>query len=251
MQAYKTLSDFAKILSLFNSLEVESLSVVEISRILSMTPSKASRMLATSEREGLIERNAETGKYHLGVFFFELGLVSAYHFPLRKIVRPHLEQMAVETNMTASCAILKSNRVIVIDRVQAFKAELLTHRIGVNLPIHSTATGKILLAYCSEKEQEELLNKTDLARFTDATVVNLELIKEGLKLCRQNGYSTDRGETHQDFYCIAAPIRSSSGKVAAAINLMGERRRTSFEDLLEYVGYIKEKALFISRQLGY
>jgi DNA-binding IclR family transcriptional regulator len=251
MQSYKTLKDFSKILALFNDLEVEALGVTEISKSLQMTPSKVSRMLGTLEREGLFERHAKTGKYQLGVFFFELGLVSAYHFPLHKIVRPHLEQMAEETKLTASCAMLKNNRVIIIDRVQAFKAELLTHSIGLNLPIHSTATGKILLAYCSEAEQEEILYSKDLIRFTDTTAVEPELIKKNLKIFRQNGYATDKGETHQDFSCIAAPVWNSAGKVIAAINLMGEKRQARLETLLEYADYLKQKALFISRQLGY
>lgn len=251
VQPYKTLKDFADVLMLFNDLEVEALGVTEISRSLQMTPSKVSRMLRTLEREGLFERDSKTGKYRLGVLFFEIGLVSAYHFPLHKIIRPHLEEMAVETELTASCAILKKNRVIVIDRVQALKVELLAHRIGLNLPIHSTATGKILLAYRSEEEQDEILRSTDLVRFTNATVVESELIKENLRSFRQNGYATDKGETHQNFNCIAAPIWNSAGKVVAAINLMGERSQMSLETLLERADYLKQKAHFISRQLGY
>jgi len=250
-QGYKTLKDLAKITSLFNTLQIEERSVTEISKSLGMLPSKVSRMLRTLETEGFFERNAETGKYRLGVGFFELGMVYAFNFPLRKIIRPHIEQMAKELNLTASCGILKNCEVVVIDRVQNLNIDLLAYRIGLNLPIHSTSVGKVLLAYLSEQEQDGILQSVNLVKFTDATVVDQKLIKEKLRLVKQRGYATDEGETHEDLNCIAVPIRNGGGKVIAAINLTGEKSCTDAEKLFQYADYLKERALFISRQLGY
>ena len=250
-QGYKTLKDLARIVSLFNSFQVEERSVTEISRALGMLPSKVSRMLKTLEREGFFEKNLETGKYRLGIAFFELGMVCAFNFPLRKIIRPHIEQMAKELNLTASCAILRNSRVVVIDRVQNLNIDLLAYRIGLNLPIHSTSVGKVLLAYLSEEEQDRILQSVNLVKFTDATVVDQKLIKQKLRLVRERGYATDQEETHQDLNCIAAPIRNGNGQVIAAINLTDEKSRTSAQKFFQIASYLKERALFVSRQLGY
>ena len=88
-QGYKTLKDLARIISLFNTFQVEERSVTEISKALGMLPSKVSRMIRTLESEGFFERNLETGKYRLGIEFFELGMVYIFNFPLRKIVATH------------------------------------------------------------------------------------------------------------------------------------------------------------------
>ena len=250
-QGYKTLKDLAKIVSLFNTFQVEERSVTEISKTLGMLPSKISRMLRTLEAEGFFERNLETGKYRLGIEFFELGMVYIFNFPLRKILRPHIEQMAKELNLTASWAILNNSRVIVVDRVQNLNIDLLTYRIGLNLPIHSTSLGKILLAYLPEEEQNRILKSINLTKFTNKNIIDENLIKENLNLIRERGYATDEGETHEDLNCIAAPIRNGNGEVIAAINLMDEKQRTSAEKLFGLTDYLKEKALFISRQLGY
>jgi DNA-binding IclR family transcriptional regulator len=250
-QNYRTLKDFLNILSLFNNLQTEDLSVSEISRALGISVSKVSRMLSTLQGEEFFERSSATGKYRLGVGFFELGVVFAFHYPLRKIIRPHTEQMAKELNLTVSWAILKNSKVIVMDRIQNFNIDLLTHRIGLNLPIHSTSLGKVLLAYLPEEEQDRILECADLIKFNDATVTDRSLIKEGLKLVRERGYAVDEGETHADLNCIAAPIRNGSGNVVAGINLMDERSRTRAEKLFQFADYLKEKALFISRQLGF
>lgn len=251
MQEYKTLKDFLKILKLFNDLKTEEIGVADIAKALKMSPSKVSRMLATVETEGLFEKRQSNGKYRLGILFFELGVLYAYHHPLRKIVRPHLEQMAEEIKLTVSWAILKKNRVIVLDRIQNLPIDALAYRVGLNLPIHTTSVGKILLAHLSEEEQDRVLKSIELVKAADASVTDPKLIKERLKRYRETGFSTDEEETYKGVNCIAVPIINGEGKVIAAISLMEESSRTSRENLLGRVGYLKEKALFISRQLGF
>jgi IclR family transcriptional regulator, KDG regulon repressor len=251
MQEYKTLRDLSKILLLFDTFQFDERSVTEISKHLNMLPSKVSRILATIEKDGFLERNPQTNKYRLGIRFFELGMVCIFHFPLRKIIRPHVEQIARELGLTSSWAVLRSSRVIVVDRFQNMNIDSLTYRIGLNIPLHSTSIGKILLAYLPEEEQARILQSCDLLKFTDATCIDKELIKKHLEIVKRRGYSTDEGETHPDLNCIGAPIRDDRGDVIAAINVMDEKSRTSLEKLLQLIPYLQEKALFISRQLGY
>jgi DNA-binding IclR family transcriptional regulator len=251
MQEYKTIKDFARILSLFNKLETEEMSVAEISKMLGMSPSKVSRMLWTLDGEGIIEREDRKGKYRLGIMLFELGVIYAYHHPLRKIIRPHLEQMAEKIKLTVSWAILKKNRVIVLDRIQNLPIDVLAYRIGLNMPIHTTSVGKILMAYLPEKEQDKILKSIKLVKATDASVIDPKAIKKNLKLYKEKGYSTDEEETYEGVNCIAAPIRDAEGNVIAAMSLMDERSTTSRKELFGHVHYLKQKALFISRQLGF
>ena len=152
---YKTLQDLAKIIRIFNTFKVEEWSISEISRSVGMPPSKVSRMIRTWEGETFFEKNPENGKYRLGIGFFELGVVYTYNFPLRKIVRPHLEQMAKETKLTVACAILRNSKVVIIDRVQNLNIDLLAYRVALNLPIHSSSVGKLLLAYLRRKSRIE------------------------------------------------------------------------------------------------
>ena len=251
MSDYKTLKDLTKIILLFNTSQSEEKSVTEISKSLNMLPSKVSRMLGTMEKEGFVERNQETKKYRLGIRFFELGMVYAFHLPLSKIIRPHIEQMAKELNFTVGWAILRNNRVIVMDRVQNMNIDLLAQRIGLNLPIHTTAIGKLLLAYLFEEEQDKILESIELVKLTEATIVDKKSIKENPKVIRERGYSTDEGETHKDLNGIAAPIKNARGDVIAAIHLMSENSRTSAQEFFQFASYLKERAIFISRQLGY
>jgi IclR family KDG regulon transcriptional repressor len=251
LQEYKTIKDLAKLLSLFNNFHTEELSVAEISKVLGMSPSKVSRMLGTLEGEGIIERENKNGKYRLGIMLFELGVAYAYHFPLRKIIRPHIEQMAKEIQLTVSWAVLKKNRVIILDRIQNIPIDVLAYRVGLNMPVHSTSVGKVLLAHLPEEKQDAILTSSELNKVTDATMTEPHQIKQHLKLVKENGYATDEEETYAGINCIAVPIRDGSGQVICAMSLMDENARTSREQLYNHIDYLKEKALFISRQLGF
>jgi IclR family KDG regulon transcriptional repressor len=251
MQEYKTIKDLAKLLNLFNNLNTEELSVAEISKVLAMSPSKVSRMLGTLEGEGIIERENKNGKYRLGIMLFELGVTYAYHFPLRKIIRPHIEQMAKEIQVTVSWAVLKKNRVIVLDRIQNIPIDILAYRVGLNMPVHSTSVGKVLLAHLPEEKQESILRSIDLNKVTDVTVTEPERIRQHLNVTKERGYATDEEETYEGVNCIAVPIRDGSGQVICAISLMDEKSRTSRDQLYKHIDYLKDKALFISRQLGF
>ena len=183
-QKYKTLEDLSKIISLFGDMSEGELSVTAISRELTMSASKVSRMLKTLEAEDFFEQNLNTGKYRLGFKFFELGLAYAFHLPLRKIIRPHIESLAQELKVTASWGIINKGRVIVVDRIQIMGLDTLAHRIGTNMPIHSTSIGRVLLAHLSNEELNKVLRSTQLIKYTDKTVIDPKLIKRHLKIVK-------------------------------------------------------------------
>lgn len=248
---YKTLTDLARILSLFRNTQTEEKSITEISKLLGMHPSKVSRMIGALQDDGYFEKNLKTGKYRLGIAFFELGMISASNFPLRKIVRPHIEQMAKETSLMVSWGILNNFKVVIIDRIQNLNIDLFTYTMGLNAPIHSTSVGNVLLSFASEEEQDEILRSIDLTAFTSRTIVDPNLLREHLKEVRKRGYATDDGGTYEELCSIAAPIRTRSGKVIAAIGLTAEKSLKPAEELFQLADYLKEKALFISRQIGF
>jgi IclR family transcriptional regulator, KDG regulon repressor len=250
-QKYKTLEDLSKIISLFSEMTEGELSVTTVSKKLAMSPSKVSRMLKTLEAEDFFEQNPNTGKYRLGFKFFELGLTYAFHLPLRKIIRPHIESLAQELKITASWGIINRNRVIVVDRIQSIGLDTLAHRIGANMPVHCTSIGRVLLAHLPNEEINKVLRSTRLIKYTNKSVVDPKLIKKQLKTIREKGFAFDDEETAKDIVCIAAPIKDSGGEVIAAINLTDNIAHTTPDQMMGYAPLLKGKALFISRQLGF
>jgi IclR family transcriptional regulator, KDG regulon repressor len=248
---YKTIKDLARIFSFFVSSGKEELSVSEISKNTALIPSKVSRILRTLEGKDYFQKNLETAKYRLGIAAFELGMTTALNFPLRKIIRPHIEQIVKELNLAGSWAIRIREKVFVIDRIQNLNLDLIFPQLELNVPIYSSSLGKIFLAYLPESEQDQIFRSVALQKLTPATVVNIQSIKKNLKMIREKGFSLDIRETHDEIFSIGAPIKDRDGEVTAAICATSDLSNSNLNRIEELGDYLKRKGLFISSQLGY
>jgi len=246
---YGTLADFSRLLALFETPDTYELAVNEIARLLAMHPSKISRMLQTLAAEGLMERDCRTGRYRVGMRLLFLGLNCLQSHPLRRIVLPHLEEIARELGLFVSWAVFSQYKVLVIDRFQVEKLPPI-RLFGVDLPLHCTAYGKLFVAFLPLSEQEQLLRGLELTRFTDKTVANLEDLKSELAKIKSQGYALDEGESCEELLTIAVPIFDSLSNVAAAITAAGIPGKDPIS-LERTLPYLLEKSLFISRQLGF
>lgn len=246
---YKTLKDLSRILSYISSVGTETIGITETARELDMLPSKISRMLSTLEKEGFFERETTTGRYSIGGRFFELGMLYVVNNPLRMIFHPHLEQITAELKLASSFAIFRNNKIIVVDKINIVGSGV---RHDFNLPLHSSSFGKVYLASLPDDQALKVLKSGELPRFTDATITDPKLIIKNLAHIRKYGYAIEVGEIQEGLASIAVPIRDATNGLAAALNILAYLT-TPFgtERQKEIASYLKAKAFFISKQLGY
>jgi IclR family transcriptional regulator, KDG regulon repressor len=246
---YKTITDLSRILSLFEVQDGSERSVGDIAKSLSMLPSKVSRMLKTLEAEGFTEKNRHTGRYRIGARFLQLGLLYALNHPLRPIILPHLEQAAKDLSLLAAWGIFKNGRAIIVDRFRADNGPPI-HLLGSDVPLHSSSYGKLFLAYAPAGEQERILKALVFAKLTPTTIASAGSMKEELRRVRKKGYAVDNGETREGIVGVAVPVFDDAEELVAALTVSGGDGDFS-SDRVSEVGYLTERALFISRQLGY
>ncbi len=73
------------------------LSAGEVAERLSLHKSTIHRLLMVLDSHRLIRRNAETGRYALGLRLFEFGSRAVKDLRLREQAQPYLEQLSHET----------------------------------------------------------------------------------------------------------------------------------------------------------
>ena len=169
--------------------------------------------------------------------------------PLRRIILPHLEQAAKDLGLLSAWGIFKNGRAIIVDRFRSDNGPPI-HLLGSNVPLHSSSYGKLFLAYASAKEQERILNSLTFTKLTPATIDNAKSMREELNRVRKKGYSVDDEETREGLVGIAVPVFDEAEELVAALTVSGRNDDFSGDRATE-VKYLTEKALFISRQLGY
>jgi DNA-binding IclR family transcriptional regulator len=116
--------------------------------------------------------------------------------------------------------------------------------------VHATAVGKALLAFQPEEEISRIIAR-GLPASAPNTVVDGEALQRELALVRARSYAVDDEESEVGLLSIAAPIRSDSASVIAAISIAGPVHRMTRKALLGWARELVEAADAVSQRLGW
>ena len=243
------------ILSAFGS-DRSTIGVSELSRELGLSRSTTHRYIATLTSLGYLQQDAETKRYRLGPRVLDLGFAAINSMDIREISVSHLQALSDATGFTANLAILDGGDVVYIERCRTSRSgqreiDLNLH-VGSRLPAYCTAMGKALLAFVPEDRLEEILDGVDLVARGPNTITDRVALRAEMERIRTLGVAVNNEELAYGLRSIAAPIRSSSGEVVAALNLAVHRSMISIDDLIERYGpAVKRTADAISEEIGH
>lgn len=227
------------------------LGVTELSRKLGLHKSTIHRLLSTLERERLVEWDAQTGRYRLGLGLFELGSLVVATAELRKVARPVLESVHSACGETVHLAILDEGDVVYIDKIESRSKLRMYSEVGRRAPAHCTGLGKVLLAYLPDDELQRVIERKGLRAYTSRTITSAHALREQLARVRLQGYAVDSGEHEELVRCAAAPVFDHTGKVAAAVSIAAVAVDVASTRFAELVELVRDAAHRISAALGY
>lgn len=227
-----------------------SAGVTELAQEMDVHKSTAFRLLATLERQGMVEQDERTSKYRLGPGLARLARTVDEEVDLRRHARPTLEKLAEETAETVNLALLDGDDIIYVDQVNGSPSVLTAEWLGRRTPLHCTASGKVLLAALSEERRRRLLNG-GLDVLTNRTVADIEELDTHLEETRKRGYGVTVGELELGLNAVSAPVHRADGEVVAAITVSGPAARIPPERLADVGERTREAAQVVSRRLGH
>jgi IclR family transcriptional regulator, KDG regulon repressor len=232
--------------------EDTELGVTELSKRLSLHKNNVFRLLATLESRGYMEQNKITGNYRLGLKVLELGQVFIKHMGLLKMARPVLEDIVEKCNETSYLAVIRDDRVVYVDVVEATRPVRVISRVGVGLPVYCSAVGKAQIAYESVDEIERILSEHTLQRYTKNTIAARDELLKHLEGVRQQGYALDDEEFDEGIRCVGVPVRDYTRRVVAGLSISGPANRFSDDRLREeLIPLALEAGKKLSARLGY
>ena len=193
------------------------LGIAEFCRKTALHKGTVHRLLGTLKNLGYIEQNPQNRKYRFTIKIFKLGTAITDNIGLSQII-PYMKELSQQFNETVNLAILERDEIIYVYSVGSDNTLKLDLRIGSNQPAYCAAIGKVLLAYLSEKELDNYLQKVELESFTPYTITNKDYLKKELKLIRQRGYSFVNEEYMLGVACVAVPLKDHQGKVCAGLS---------------------------------
>jgi len=227
------------------------LGVTQLASSLNLNKTTVHRLLNAMENFDLIERDAESERYRLGLRLHELGTKAIESRSLRSESHRFLREMSRRSNESVSLAVPGAGGVVCLDRADP-AATIITVRtpVGAKFPAHSTAAGKAVLAYLPEDELDAILSRNGLPRFTPFTLTRVSDLKSNLRQVRQRGYALDKQELELGLSGVAAPVLASEGRLIAAVGIAGPTLRFQGKKLAEQIALVKEIAAKISARVG-
>ena len=228
------------------------LRVADLAQQLGLSQSTVSRLLATMESLGFVERDPQTGLYGLGLALITLAGVALNQIDVRRQAVADLSEIAAELGLAANLAMLRDGSLFYLATVEGPKAPKLYTMIGKRNPLHCTGMGKALLAHLAEDVRERLLAEIEYPAYTASTLHSADELRAALPMIRQQGYAVEREELALGRACVAAVIRDASGEVVAAASISGP---LSVLDLDHREAHLATKVIemadHISHKLGF
>jgi IclR family transcriptional regulator, KDG regulon repressor len=239
-----------KILDLFDEHKSE-LKITEISEMMGLHKSTVHSLLKTLQVHSYIDQNPEDGKYRLGLKLAERGNLVINNMEIRKTARKYLLDLSTKTGQTVHLGILDGREGVYIDKVEGEQSIIRYSRIGRRLPLHSTAIGKVLLAYQPPNEIELLLKGYEFQYQTTSTILNEETFLKEIGKVKQQGFAVDDQENEQGVRCAAVPIFNGKGQVLAAISISTLISRVNDEEMNNFVHLLQTSCTELSEQMRY
>jgi DNA-binding IclR family transcriptional regulator len=231
--------------------ELDELGVTELSKRLKLHKNNVFRLLATLESRGYIEQNKATENYRLGIRCLQLGQTYVNQMGLLRQARPILEEVSKQSRENTYVAVMRRSSVVPLEVVESKLPVRITSNVGEALPLHSTAIGKVYLAYESEEGVRHILG-SNLEKFTDKTISDIGALSEHLKGVAEKGFAVDNGEYLVDVRSVAVPVRDYTRNVVGALAVAGPAYRLPSERIdKEIVPLVVKAGKDLSSRLGF
>jgi DNA-binding IclR family transcriptional regulator len=206
----------------------------EISKATALNKTTAFNLLASLVTLRLIEQDAQSRKYRLGLRILELGRLVQQRLHISHLARPILADLCRRTNETVNLGLPDLLDLLVVDSFQGSRILHARANAGWRSMYHCTALGKAFMARWDAPMRQTIYDSCDLPELTPNTITEFDTLEEQLAQFRVQGYSIDVEENEIGVNGIARWIIDGLGEVAAAISVSGHSSRLT-EEVMEQI----------------
>lgn len=230
--------------------EPEGSSTTEVARQVDMTRPTAHRLLTALAREGLVDREAQSGRWHLGPELYLLGTSAAARYDITRHARGVVQDLARETGESAFLSARRGDETVCLLREDG-SFPLRSHVLyeGIRFPLGVGTVGLAILSHMAPRDVQEYLAKCALEEAWGAAH-SAESIRDRVAETRSVGYATNPGLLVEGSWGMGAAVFDRSGAPAWALSLTGVESRFREDRRAELGRLLLDQAHRLSRQLN-
>ncbi len=232
-------------LAIFDAFDAQhqSLSLLEIGARINVPKATTFRLVNTLQKNGFLVR-LEDQRYCLSLKLLRLSGLVKSTLGIRDTTRPIMAEVYRATGETVTLNIKAGFQRVCIDVVDTPSPLMSIARPGEHISLYRGAAGRLLLAYTSEAELNEILRQSDQMEGVDPTE-----LKAHLADIRTQALACTAGQRIPGITAIAVPIFDIRDEVHYCLSLSGPSIRMD-PRLDEFQRIMIEAGKSISSMMG-
>ena len=217
----------------------------ELTAATGLAKSTTSRLLMALERGGLVRRDGHGG-FQPGEMFVRYAWRGGAEAGLVAMARPFLDRLGDVTGETINLGVASNGMVEQIAQVESTYLIGGTNWVGLSVPLHCAALGKVLLAYGAAQ-----LPSGRLQHRTARTITSRAAVAADLAEVRRRGYAVTEEELEPGLIAVAAPVYSAGSACVAAMSVSGPASRLTRARMHDVAAACVAQASALSAVLGH
>jgi IclR family acetate operon transcriptional repressor len=224
----------------------QPLGVSDLAQAAELPKSTASRLVSSLERHGLVRRNGARGKVAPGPAILRFAHRGVVDRNLVELAQAPLEALAEASGETVNLAVPGVHGVEHLAQVESRHFLGTGQWVGRTVDFHTTAVGKVLVAFGAAE-----LPPGRLRRVAPATVVDRAALQNDLERVRAERFAAAVDELEPGLTALAAPVTGPTGDVIAALSISGPTLRLTPPRVAELRPVLTTQAGALSARLGH
>ena len=221
------------------------LAITDLAASSGLSLSTVHRLLASLTARGYVRQDPDR-RYALGTALLPLG--DAATRLLSSWAMPFLSQLAEHCGETSNLAVLEDDHVTYVAQAPGRHRMRMFTEVGRRVLPHSTAVGKVLLAWQGDEQVRRIVTRLGLPSRTPRTVTTLASLRAELAAVRERGWSVDDEEEEVGVRCMAVPVGPGHRAVAAvSVSAPASRLEVGQRDVVEA---LQRVATDLARSIG-
>jgi IclR family acetate operon transcriptional repressor len=224
----------------------DPVSFAELTAASGLAKSTTSRLLTALERNWLVRRDV-AGRFSPGEVFVSYAWRGGAEADLISVAQPVLARLGGETGETVNLGVPRDGGQV--EQIAQVDSRYLiggTNWVGLAVPLHCAALGKVLLAFGAAE-----LPRGRLEQRTERTITSRARLAADLAAVRERGYAVTVEELEPGLVAVAAPVFADGGTAVGALSVSGPASRLTGPALPAAAASCMTAARSLSALLGY
>lgn len=230
--------------------EPDGVSTTTLARHTGSTRPTVHRLMTALAEQGLVDRDQQTGAWHLGPELYLLGTSAAARYDISRHARTVVRHLAQETGESAFLSARRGDETVCLLREDG-SFPLRSHVLheGIRFPLGVASAGLAILSHLAPHDLEAYLGRQDLSPQWGPEHAP-DALRDRVAATRAAGYSTNPGLLVEGSWGMGAAVFDRSGSPGWALSLTGVDSRFRADRRPELGRLLLDQAHRLSRLLA-